>query len=50
MVSQQQLRMENSTIWRKIQKQKISLEQLTDIGFRVIVKSVELLQNSWSIS
>ena len=30
------------SIWRKIQKKKISLEQLTDIvGFRIIVESVE---------
>jgi GTP diphosphokinase / guanosine-3',5'-bis(diphosphate) 3'-diphosphatase len=30
------------SIWRKIQKKKISLEQLTDItGFRIIVKNIE---------
>ncbi len=30
------------SIWRKIQKKKISLEQLTDIvGFRIIVNSIE---------
>jgi RelA/SpoT family (p)ppGpp synthetase len=31
-----------SSIWRKIQNKKISLEQLTDIiGFRIIVKDIE---------
>ena len=30
------------SIWRKVQKKRVSLEQITDIiGFRIILKNIE---------